>query len=595
MSRALTILLLLLAAVAGAIAAPDASAATNLTRAYRGDDGSALYTRHAGTRLYGFLEHPGTKVALVFRGSVNTTTKRVSGNWWDVAKGSRALDGALDLQWSQDGARIVRKGGRDFGPDVFQAIDRSAIPWAGPLAAGFQATTLGDLDGAFDGDDGSRFYVRESGPSVVGVAEAAAQPGVRPGWVSVLVGSRQGSTGFRGDWVDVPKGGELRSGSWGGALISGRGRELALSQTGVDRTKGLTARYALDWDRFETEVRRIFDGRVTGYGYAIANDGVVVRFGGGGVRLRTSTGTQPFTGRTQSETASTTKLVTAAAVVQALHERGLSIDTRVRGFLPSCWKKGTGIDRLTFRHLLRHTAALHYAGSSVCSSDPYRCLKDAIEKGRTGQTGYHNINYTIFRVILPFVTDGDRMRERFDHYDCKNTNDRLNITFSQSFRDRVRRMLHAVDVEADFGPSTSEVARLYNFSDPKVPGAELTQGYLKAGSGGLKISAFEYAQFLAALTRGRIVPSHVARSMLSERLGFDDLDGSFKGSGGLGPIFTKNGGHGDSQGRGSESQAIILPGGVQAYVIVNSGSNRYPAGFPGKAQALRAAWEASIR
>ena len=57
------------------------------------------------------------------------TGDRITGSWWDVPKGAKrpVNKGTLDLQWSQSGARIVRKGGDDFGPDVFSAIDPDSV------------------------------------------------------------------------------------------------------------------------------------------------------------------------------------------------------------------------------------------------------------------------------------------------------------------------------------------------------------------------------------------------------------------------------------------------------------------------------------
>jgi hypothetical protein len=128
----------------GALSAPAAPpvptvfTADQLTRIYRGEDGGALYLRQLGNKVYGFGEHPGLKYAYVLAGSISGD--RITGSWWDVPKGTRAGKGTLDLQWSQLGARIVRKGGDDFGPDVFAAIAPDGVPWPVMQAAGFQAS-----------------------------------------------------------------------------------------------------------------------------------------------------------------------------------------------------------------------------------------------------------------------------------------------------------------------------------------------------------------------------------------------------------------------------------------------------------------------
>ncbi|HSL64854.1 MAG TPA: hypothetical protein VK874_09375, partial [Gaiellaceae bacterium] len=214
MSRTTLIALVLslagLAAIAGATpaaAAPLAQTAqavpqangpsrTPLTRIYRGADGGALYLRQLGTEVYGFGEHPGLKYAYVLKGSISGD--RINGSWWDVPKGARAETGSLRLRWTQGGARIVRSAGDDLGPDVFTAIPPDGIPWPNRQAAGFQATSTGDLDGVFVGDDRSRHYVRETSANTVWVAERPSQPGERPGWVSVFTGKRKAGGGFAG-------------------------------------------------------------------------------------------------------------------------------------------------------------------------------------------------------------------------------------------------------------------------------------------------------------------------------------------------------------------------------------------------------------
>jgi len=248
----------------------------DLTRIYRGDDGGALYLRLLDGKVYGFGEHPGLKYAYVLTGTVSGDL--IVGSWWDVPKGTRAFaKGTLRLRFSQQGAKLVRSGGHDLGPDAFDAIPPTGIPWPNRQVAGFQATTASDLDGVFVGADASRHYVRETAGDTVWVAERAAQPGERPGWVSVFVGKRSSSgTGLSGTFVDVPKGIELRSGPFGAGIVSGE-RDVIVAQPGTSRSTRLVPDYAIDWDRFASTIESTLDGNVVGYAYAIARDGAFWR------------------------------------------------------------------------------------------------------------------------------------------------------------------------------------------------------------------------------------------------------------------------------------------------------------------------------
>jgi CubicO group peptidase (beta-lactamase class C family) len=584
-----------------------------LTRIYRGEDGGALYLRQLGSKVYGFGEHPGREYAFVLVGTV--TGDRIDGSWWDVPKGQlrRVNRGTLELQWSQEGARIVRSGGADLGPDVFTAIAPDGIPWPNMEPAGFQATSTGDLDGVFVGDDGSRHYVRETSSNTVWVAERASQPGERPGWVTVFAGRRNAGGGVSGTYVDVPKGIELRSGSFGAAFVGSK-RELLVEQQSVDRTRSLAPDYALDLDRFVTTVADSLENRVVGYAFAITYNGAIVRSHAWGFRQHAVDGAAfPFTPKTQAQTASAAKLVSATAVVKALRDRGLDVDTRVAPYLPSCIKKGPGVSSLTFRELLNHRNGLlggRY-GSRINSRlpescngrDPYECLIEVLAKGRVFQPlryAYNNKAYDLLRFLVPLVVDTNATKADFVHFGCVNTNGVLNRRLAERFARYLRyEVLRPVGSDGTWYPS-GNFSLNYN-CEPDVQGAGCSPSrkgeavtpeyFLRSGSGKMAMSVLDYVRFLAALERGLIVPKAVVESMKQGRLGFDTFV-----SGKAGPYFWKNGGCPSLQkpewGRGCETLAIVFPGNVQAYLAINSANNTYS---PDRQKLFRNAFDAALR
>jgi CubicO group peptidase (beta-lactamase class C family) len=567
-------------------------AAQSLTRIYRGEDGGALYLRQRGNTVYGFGEHPGARYAYVLTATV--TGDRLTGSWWDVPKGTRFQRGSLSLRFSQQGARLVRSGGADLGPDTFTAVSPSGIPWPNRQAAGFQATTTSDLDGVFAGEDASRHYAREADGQVAWVAERASQPGEQPGWVSVFVGRRKAGGGFAGSWVDVPKGLELRQGTFGAALLGGR-RELALAQTGAKRTKRLSPDYALDWNRFEKKIDDTLSANgVTGYAYAIARHGALLRSGAGGFRLNGADGGEkPFTTDTMSQAASTSKTLTAVALVKALHERGISLDTPIRRYLPTCWKRGPLVDGYTFRQLLDHTSALPRTvacpNDSTGRADPYECLRKAVEQGQDGivlAPVYNNMAYSLMRILVPAVVDLDGTQGTFEAWKCANTKGILNRKISEKFnRYLFREVLDPVGVRASFYPSSDLVAYTYDKDDPAKPGRGPEPDFsTRAGAGWLSISAREMVRFLGALEAGEIVPTGVVAEMKRGNLGFDGSP-----AGRTGGYATKNGGCPTRDGISCGAQLMLYPGGVQAYVIVNS------RGGGNLAQLLRVAFDEALR
>ena len=565
------------ASLAGvASAAPSASpphrvATDSLTRIYVGDDGGALYLRELDGKVYGFGEHPGRQYAYALTGSVSGD--RINGSWWDVPKGTRGEKGSLRLRWSQHGARIVRAAGDDLGPDTFTAISPNGIPWPNMQVAGFQATGGNDLDGVFAGDDASRHYLRETGADTVWVAEKASQPGERPGWVSVFIGSRSaGGTSFSGVYVDVPKGIERQAGNFGAGLV-GKTRELYLSQIGAKRTKKLTPDYAIDWTKFGSEIDRQLRGKVVGFAYAITRDGGIMRSGAGGFRrLEVDGGALPFTTKTQAQTASAAKTINAAAIVKALDDRGLTVDAKVAPFLPDCLKLGRSMSTLTFRHILSHTSGLPKV--SCNGGSPYDCLVKMLKEGRTQSfaKSYNTHAYDLLRWLVPLVENTDGMKQQFELFDCKNTNGILNRMVSVKFARYVfERVLGPVGAKATHYPS-GDFSLNYDFANQKRKGdPPHTDFFERAGSGKLTMSVLDYIRFLSALDRGLIVRSSLVQAMKGSpgnQLGFD---GFYRGA--AGGYVWKNGRCPDDFGypdRRCATAAMIFPSGIQAYVAANS-------------------------
>ena len=587
---------IVLAAVLAAALAGAASAATGptrvpadpLTRIYVGADGGVLYLRRLDGKVYGFGEHPGQKYAYVLTGAVSGD--RITGSWWDVPKGTRTESGTLTLRWSQQGARIVRSGGDDLGPDTFTAIPPSSVPWPNRQVAGFQATSSSDLDGVFTGDDASRHYVRETGANTVWVAEKASQPGERPGWVSVFVGQRKGNgTGFAGTYVDVPKGLEKSSGNFGAGVVTAR-RELFLSQLGVTRAKKLTPDYAIDWNTFASEIDKALRGNVVGFAYAIARDGGFMRTGAGGFRrLSADGGRLPFTTKTQTHTASSAKTINAAAIIKALNDRGLTVDAKVKPFLPKCLALGKSMSTLTFRHILGHTSGLPKV--SCNGGSPYECLVKMLKEGRTQPfaRSYNTHAYDLLRWLVPLVENTDGMKAQFELFDCKNEKGILNRKVSEKFARYVfDKVLGPIGADASFYPG-GEFSLNYDFAKQSNKGERpRTDFFERAGSGKLYMTVLDYIRFLGALDRGLIVPSPLVDTMKTSGgpLGFDRFYGGAAGS-----YIWKNGRCPDDFGfpdRRCSTAAMIFPSGIQAYVAANSD-------FSGIQNVLGRAFDAALR
>jgi CubicO group peptidase (beta-lactamase class C family) len=554
-----------------------------LAHEFVGDDGSALYLRQSGTSVVGFGEHPSGSYAYVLQGTLASDV--LSAKFWDVAKGTRSSSGSLSFKVTLAGKALTTTS-KAIGA---RAWLMHANKPAGPRAAGFQATKTSDLDGVFTGDDGSRHYARELKADIVWIGEAGAQPDERPAWVTVFVGKRTASGNVSGTYADVAKGIATASGSFGAAFRPGL-RELALSQTGISRTKSLQPDYALDYDKFAQKIQDSLDDdgtNVNGFAYAIAHNGAFIESNAWGNRINESDGgPKAFTTSTMGQAGSTSKTLTAVALIKALYQRGISLDTPIGKYLPSCWKKGPNVSGYTFRALLNHTTALPKTApcktDSTGRSDPYDCLLRAVEIGTDGivlpttpyWSRYNNNGYALMRILVPAVLDLKNTQAEFELFKCKNTSGILNGKVSERFvRYLFDEVLGPAGAQASFYPSKSVVAYDYDKNDKNKKGSRPDKTFsTRAGAGWLAISALDMVRFLGALDRGELVPASLVAEMKSGNLGFDP-----PANGAAGSYFTKNGTCPKKDGISCSAQLMLYPGGIEAFVIVNSAAGLSPA------------------
>ena len=103
--------------------------------------------------------------------------------------------------------------------------------------------------------------------------------------------------------------------------------------------------------------------------------------------------------------ASVGKMFTTIAVLKSLARHHLSIDSRIWPFLPPDWVKGPGIDTITFRELLTHRAGFRLDSDRVFATDnaAREQVRQGVQQIDKQVPSYNNINFTIFRDMLPFM------------------------------------------------------------------------------------------------------------------------------------------------------------------------------------------------
>jgi CubicO group peptidase (beta-lactamase class C family) len=99
------------------------------------------------------------------------------------------------------------------------------------------------------------------------------------------------------------------------------------------------------------------------------------------------------------------KMFTTIAVLQSLARRHLSTGSRIWPFLPPDWVKGPGVGTITFGELLTHRAGFRLDSTRVFETGnaAREQIRQGVQQIDKQVADYNNINFTIFRDLLPFM------------------------------------------------------------------------------------------------------------------------------------------------------------------------------------------------
>jgi CubicO group peptidase (beta-lactamase class C family) len=233
----------------------------------------------------------------------------------------------------------------------------------------------------------------------------------------------------------------------------------------------------------------------------------------------------------QTNVASISKLITTIGVLQSLANHDRTIDDEIGPFLPPDWSIGPNVTTITFRELLTHRAGFREPGAQV--NNTYAGLQDQLGEGVTlsnkAQAQYNNLNFAIFRVLLPYM-------EGFND-PGPATRDAVTAAF---YVDYIRQ-----NVLAPAGITGADCKALAGtqkmLSYPRPPGS--TNGtdwgdwISTCGSGGWVMTAGDIYKLLLALTGGTNLLANAQRAeMDASCLGWDcsvQTQTDFRGKNGI--------------------------------------------------------------
>jgi CubicO group peptidase (beta-lactamase class C family) len=259
--------------------------------------------------------------------------------------------------------------------------------------------------------------------------------------------------------------------------------------------------------------------------------------------------------------ASVGKMFTTIAVLKSLARHHLSIDSRIWPFLPPDWVKGPGIDTITFRELLTHRAGFRLDSGRVFETgDAAReQVRQGIQQADKQVADYNNINFTIFRDMLPFMEGvpdpGPAMRAA--------TATRFFISYVQ------RQVFDPVGVkDATCAPVRTAMLMYPPPYAGTAPGRSASVGPSACSGGGWFMTPGSMRRVLNGLISGSLLSGRQRQQMDGNCLGWDCSGAGQAGYRG------KEGGIGDP---GSASLQIffgILAGTIPVVVATNSDLGR---------------------
>jgi CubicO group peptidase (beta-lactamase class C family) len=256
--------------------------------------------------------------------------------------------------------------------------------------------------------------------------------------------------------------------------------------------------------------------------------------------------------------ASVGKMFTTIAVLKSLARHHLNIDSRIWPFLPPDWVKGPGIGTITFRELLTHRAGFRLDSGRVFATDDAarEQVRQGIQQIDKQAADYNNINFTIFRDMLPLM---EGVRDPGPAARAAAAT-RFFITYVQ------RQVFDPVSVtDATCAPVRNAMLMYPPPAAGTRPGKPAPPGPSACSSGGWFMTSASMRRVLDGLITGNRLLSPSQRQLMGDNcLGWDcSLNGKADN------YLSKTGGFGDS----SASLQIffgILAGTIPVVVATNS-------------------------
>ena len=281
----------------------------------------------------------------------------------------------------------------------------------------------------------------------------------------------------------------------------------------------------LDLEGFVDDVAAVLDGNVMGYA-VMAKRGLepaVSRVGGWAKTPRD--GNVRFSTKTSLHLASTSKTITALAVVRLLRENGIALSAPIVDYLPDYWAVGPGVDKIRFLDLLSHRTGLACPGAGSPGFEWARVriergISQAVSEPPSARFNYENLHYTLLRILMATVSGEVAVDWPEADGNDGMWNARTSAFYDAYVKSIVLRPSEVRSAELNPRDSTALAYQSANLNDATNTGWNSRDKRGRAGSIGWHASPEELLRLAHAVRNGVVVTPNELSSMQVTSRGF---------------------------------------------------------------------------
>lgn len=256
-----------------------------------------------------------------------------------------------------------------------------------------------------------------------------------------------------------------------------------------------------------------------GYQFVITQNGQVTDTAASGVGAFSRAGNMPADINAFINIASVTKTLTAVTALQYLDKPALTIDSAIGRWLPATWVRHADIQKITFRQLLTHTSGIR--GDQTDWNTLWNIAGNPINAPKfPGQ--YSNINFALFRAILPKLHDSVKFRQM--EFSLSPTE--FSNWMSQEY---IKLVQQHVFTKAGLParncvPVAGKTLQMMNEDPDPLDGATPSDWTDKCGGGGFFLTTMDMARVITYLANTDNVLSATQRTLMDKnKLGWSNV------------------------------------------------------------------------